>query len=89
MDTTYGIATLTSLAVGITEVFKRLGVPSRFAPLISLIVGVGFAFLALSTEPLIIRIITGAMCGLSASGLWDLSKKTILNKKSEIITNDQ
>ena len=76
MELVLGIAVLIAFTVGITEVIKRLGLPSKFSPLVSLIVGIGLAILAL-TDTMTNKIITGIMCGLSASGLWDNGKKTV------------
>lgn len=66
-----------ALTYGLVEVVKLTGVPSRFSPLISLVVGflivyVGSGF-GLTPE----TIINGIAVGLSSSGLYDIQKKTI------------
>ena len=82
MDATFiiTVSTLTALVVGLTEASKVIGVPIRFAPLVSIVLGVlgtiGVAFF----EPTAIVIFTGLAIGLSASGLYDFSKKTVLGQ---------
>lgn len=70
----FDIAMITGLAVSLTEVIKMLGLPSRFSALVSLVIGVGVAFLAITTEPLNTTILLGILCGLSASGLYSGTK---------------
>jgi len=92
MELVLGIAVLIAFTVGITEVIKRLGLPSKFSPLVSLIVGIGLAILAL-TDTMTNKIITGIMCGLSASGLYSGANSTIKEitkpKVEETINNNQ
>jgi ABC-type uncharacterized transport system permease subunit len=82
MDTTFivTVSALTAIVVGLTEASKSLGVPSRYAPLVSILLGVlgtlGVAFF----EPTAQVILMGLAIGLSASGLYDFSKKTVLGK---------
>ena len=72
LETTIAIA----LVVGITEAIKRAsGLSTRYAPLVSLIIGMGIVFLG--DMPLKETIITGIVVGLSASGLYGGVKKTI------------
>lgn len=69
-------ATAIMLVVGITEAIKRATkLPTRYAPLLSLIVGTGIVFLG--DMPLKETIVTGIVVGLSASGLYGGVKKTI------------
>ncbi len=66
-----------AIVVGLTEVLKRAGgIPSRFIPLVSLAFGLAVAYFSGATDP----IISGLIVGLSASGLFDIGKKTLLNK---------
>ena len=62
----------------ICEGLKYIGVHSRWMPLISIILGLGGAFIFdgvnfLSTG-------AGVMIGLSTSGIYDVVKRTALNK---------
>lgn len=61
------------LIIGVVEVFKRLGLPSKFSPLISLILGLLFGIFYLS-PPLKESILVGIILGLSASGLYSGTK---------------
>jgi hypothetical protein len=57
--------------VGLVEVFKRVGLSSRFAPLVSLLLGVGLITLAqgANTDALFLGIIVGlSSCGLYSTG---------------------
>lgn len=77
---TITVSVLTALVVGLTEVAKQFGLPSRYAPLWAVGLGVlatlGLAFFDLATQV----ILTGVAIGLSAAGLYDFGKKTILSK---------
>ena len=69
------ISIITALALSITQVFKLAAQDerfNRFAPLISLLVGIGIAtfFLGGNKDSLLLGIVSG----LSASGLWSGGK---------------
>jgi len=72
-----GIA-LVPLIVGVVEVAKQVGLPVRFAPLLSLLLGLGAGFF-LHGSSLALSVVTGLMIGLSASGLYSATK-TIAGK---------
>jgi len=84
MEMTIGITVLIAFTIGVTEVIKRLGLPSKFSPLVSLFVGISFAILAL-TDTMTNKILTGVMCGLSASGLFSGVNSTYKEIKSQKI----
>ena len=74
--------------IGVDEFIKKKGlnIPKRYLPVINVVIGVGYgAFLSYrdGTE-LMQSIITGALAGLSASGLFDLGKGVI--KKDNPVT---
>ncbi len=71
------IKTSIPIIIGITEAIKRLGVPSRLMPIISMFLGVGYSYL-ISGD--LNNWSEGLVVGLSACGLWDFGKKTMLNK---------
>ncbi len=71
------IKTSVPIIVGITEGIKRLGVPSRLMPIISMLLGIGYSYLIAGNWN---SWGEGLVVGLSACGLWDLGKTTILNK---------
>ncbi len=75
METTIAIA----LVTGITQALKMaVKIPSRFVPLISIVLGL--ALISLGNVSLQDTIITGIVVGLSASGLYQVGKKTIMDK---------
>lgn len=68
IQTIAGISIL-PIIIGLTELAKRLGLPARFAPLISLALGIGLATLAAGGFTAV-ALVGGVFLGLSASGLW-------------------
>ena len=59
--------------MGITQAIKMLGLPSRFAPISSIAVGIAFAmFFLKSSSPE--TVFAGVVMGLTVSGLWSGSK---------------
>lgn len=70
-----------AVIVALNELFKRsLGVPKKYLPIISLVLGVlaGIFYLEGSLKE---QVFYGLIIGLSASGLFDQSK--IITKKGE------
>jgi hypothetical protein len=66
------------VVIGLVEVAKRIGVPEKFAPLVSLILGLGLSFLGFVANPdLASTIIGGIIIGLSAVGLYSGTKNVI------------
>ena len=86
---TTGITTITALCIGITEAIKRVGLPSKYSPLISLVIGIGLSFLSI-TDTMTNKILTGIMCGLMASGLYSMGNSTYkeIKKGQSVITNN-
>jgi len=78
MDVAIAGFTLIPILVGFGQVLKIAGIPSRFLPLVLLVIAVILAFIAEGFG--VIQLLTGATAGLSASGLYDLGKKTIAGK---------
>ena len=73
------IAIAIAMVTGMTQVIKlATGVPTRFAPLLSVLFGM--FFIGLTDVSASDMVITGVIVGLSASGLYDIGSKTILNK---------
>ena len=71
------IAFLVALTVALVELAKKIGVPTRFAPLLSVFVGV-----SLSMVPGFAnwqsQLFTGLVIGLTSAGLWDLGKQPVV-----------
>lgn len=69
-------ATLVAICVGLTEVVKQaFGLPSKYAPLVSIGVGIVAGLLVIGfTVP---AGLIGLISGLAASGLYDVALKPI------------
>lgn len=64
--------------MGFTQAIKMLGLPSRFAPISSIAIGIAFAMFFLeSSDPKVV--FGGVVMGLVTSGLWS-SGKALLGK---------
>jgi hypothetical protein len=73
------IGVIIAVLVGLGQVAKQLGLPTKYIPLMSLILGV-VAGLTMGVAPTFPeQILYGIMVGLSASGLYDQSK--VITKK--------
>lgn len=68
----YDVA-LIPATMGLVDVAKRAGLPSKYAPILSLGIGVALG-IATSLDNLQKGIITGIAIGLSASGLYSGTK---------------
>ncbi|MBX3498098.1 MAG: hypothetical protein KF889_01540 [Alphaproteobacteria bacterium] len=63
------------LTVGLVAVVKGLGIPSQFAPVASIVFGVGMAcFVASSTSEIVLG---GIAIGLMASGLYSGTRAVV------------
>ena len=62
------------ITLGLVAIVKLAGLPSRFAPLASILIGVGLV--ALTGVTWQAGIVQGIIVGLAASGLWSGSKAT-------------
>lgn len=63
--------TLGTIVYTMVEIFKMSGLPSKFAPLLSVLMGVGFALLSG------LGWATGLFAGLAASGLYAGAKASM------------
>ncbi|MCQ6273929.1 hypothetical protein JMM81_02915 [Bacillus sp. V3B] len=69
------------IIIGIVEVIKRAGLPIKYSPLVSLVLGLFFG--VFYVESFKAGIIIGLMTGLSATGLYSGSKNMRNGKKKE------
>ena len=69
-----GIALIPVITM-LIEVIKKAGLPNRFAPLVSIIIGIGFGFIVENNGDIKNAIITGVIMGMSASGLYSTGKE--------------
>ena len=74
----YNVAYLVLSAGVITALLKALKIESRWLPLVSFLLGGGFTLWLVGFGP--VQVIAAILIGGSASGLYDLGKKTILGK---------
>jgi hypothetical protein len=70
-----------AVLIGLGQIAKQLGLPTKYIPLVNLILGIGIGLLGGFGADITIleQIIGGAVVGLTASGLYDQSK--IIKKK--------
>jgi hypothetical protein len=71
------------LIIGLVAVFKRIGIPNKYLPLMSLLIGLLFSFLLEDTDWKE-SILKGLFLGLSSVGLYSSSKTLIVEKKGNI-----
>lgn len=83
MDSTYAGIVAVPLIVGLVEVCKRAGLPERFAPLMSMALGLGLSLGYMATTVVgtgpspMDAVVVGLALGLSASGLYSSSKTAV------------
>lgn len=70
---------LVPIVLGLVEAVKQAGMPSRYAPILSLAFGVAGTFL-MSGVVAGSGVIQGLIVGLSAVGLWSGVKSSILGQ---------
>lgn len=75
MDVTVQFLVLVPIVVGLVEAIKQLGLSHRFAPLLSVVLGIVGAMLIGTVDQA--SVIQGVIAGLTASGLWSGVKKSI------------
>lgn len=67
-------ATLVAGIVGTNELLKRLGLPSRYIPVVSLALGIVVSHFFVGAETLHETIFLGIVFGLASNGLFDVTK---------------
>jgi len=71
----YDIA-IVPLIVGLVELVKKLGLPSKFCPVVSVILGVIIGLVYISPNDIAQGVLVGVSLGLSAVGLYSGAKNT-------------
>jgi len=73
----YGVPALT-LVIGLVKLFRETGLPSKYAPLVSLGIGIlaGIAVALTNGQTILYGIVLGIIFGLSSSGVYDIGKKS-------------
>ena len=70
------VSIMVAVVLGLTEAAKRSGLPSKWAPLVSVALGVAYS-VAFGTDDRATRVVGGIIIGLSASGLWSGTKAVV------------
>lgn len=70
------IAVIIAVLIGFSEVAKKMGLPEKYVPLMNLVLGIVAGMVGGFGVTLFESILTGAIIGLSASGLYDQKKIT-------------
>ena len=65
------------LIIGVTELVKKLGLPNKFAALLSAVLGVLIGLVYVAPENPLEGILVGLSMGLAASGLYSGTKNTV------------
>lgn len=83
------IAIIIGLCTGLTEVAKQaLNLPTRFAPLTSVVLGILTAALFTGSFALSATYVTGIIAGLSACGLYSGVTATVANNSNVETTQE-
>lgn len=73
----YGVPAL-ALVIGLVKLFREVGLPSKYAPLVSLGIGilVGIGVAVTNDQTVLYGVVLGICFGLSSSGIYDIGKKS-------------
>lgn len=66
---------LLAIIIGLTEVTKRLGLKSKYAPLVAIVLSLGLTFLTMGATKE--TLIAGLVVGLTSVGLYSGVKTTL------------
>jgi len=78
---------MVALTIGITEAIKRLGIPSKWSPIVAIVIGIIMALISSEFRVSSEVILGGMVMGLSSSGLWSGTKSVLLKKKERSSDN--
>ena len=70
-------ASQVALIIGLVEVIKKIGCPSKWLPLIDVALGIISGIAVYGTSDIVMSIMTGIAIGLSACGLFSGVKNTL------------
>lgn len=68
--------------IGLVQVLKKTGLPTRFVPVVSIFFGALIGVIYLSPQDIAQGILVGTAIGLSASGLYS-GTKTVVEKSDD------
>lgn len=74
----YGVPAV-ALVMGLVKVFREVGLPSKFAPIVSVAIGIiiGICIALESGQNYVAGVVIGIMIGLSSCGMYDIGKKAL------------
>lgn len=72
----YDVAVI-PLIIGVTELVKKSGLPNKFAPVLSAVLGVLIGLVYVAPENPLEGVLVGLSMGLAASGLYSGTKNTV------------
>lgn len=75
---TFDLPIIVAVIIAFNEFLKKAGVPAKFIPIVSLVLGLVAGFFFVPGATIQETVFNGAIVGLSANGLFDLTK---LSKK--------
>lgn len=78
MDITLQISSIVVIIMGICEALKKAGVPTRWIPMISVVLGIISAFFVGGVS--FLSVASGVILGTGTTGLYRVVKTSILNK---------
>ncbi len=67
---------ISPLIVGIVEIFKQLGMPKQFSPVLSVALGMVLGVFYVSPDDILKGLLLGTSLGLGAVGLYSGTKNT-------------
>ncbi|MED4841534.1 holin [Weizmannia sp. CD-2023] len=70
----FSVAVIVAVIVGIGQLAKGLNMPTKFIPLLSLVLGIVAGIFLVDATSIQEHIFNGIMIGLSAAGLFDQTK---------------
>jgi hypothetical protein len=78
-----GDIAIVPVIMGITEVFKALGMPAKYGPLVSWVIGLVIGFLYIAPQDPATAFVLGSALGLSAAGLYESGKTVYLEMRNK------
>lgn len=83
MQAYIGDIAIVPVIMGITEVFKALGMPAKYGPLVSWVIGLVIGFLYIAPQDPATAFVLGSALGLSAAGLYESGKTVYLEMRNK------
>ncbi|AEE96562.1 hypothetical protein [Mahella australiensis] len=83
MQAYIGDIAIVPIIMGITEVFKALGMPAKYGPLMSWIIGLVIGFMYIAPQDPATAFVVGSALGLSAAGLYESGKTVYLEMRNK------